>query len=91
MDNIGFLQQFVIDIIYLAASALFILGLKGLTKAPTARRGMNMAAVGMTLATIDTGRFAGYLQLPVRGNWDLDVVVEHGGDRFAQTRRLFLK
>lgn len=47
--------------------------------------------VGMTLATIDTGKFAGYLQLPVRGNWDLDVVVEHGGDRFAQTRRLFLK
>lgn len=47
--------------------------------------------VGVTLATIDDGRFAGYVQLPVRGNWDLDLVVEHRGDRFAQTRRLFLK
>ena len=47
--------------------------------------------VGTTLTAIDVGRFAGFVELPVRGNWDLDVVVEHKGDRFAQTRRLFLK
>ena len=47
--------------------------------------------VGVTLAMVDAGKFAGYVELPVRGNWDLDVVVEYQGDRFAQTRRLFLK
>jgi len=47
--------------------------------------------VGVTLATIDAGKFAGFIELPVRGNWDLDVVVERDGNRFAQTRRIFLK
>jgi len=47
--------------------------------------------VAVALATIDAGKFAGFVELPVRGNWDLDVVVERDGDRFAQTRRLFLK
>ncbi|MDP1963906.1 MAG: FixH family protein [Reyranella sp.] len=47
--------------------------------------------VGMTLAATAAGKFAGYVQLPVRGNWDLDVVVERGGDRFSQTRRMFLR
>jgi NAD(P) transhydrogenase subunit beta len=39
---------------YLAASVLFILGLKGLTKAETARKGMQHAAVGMLLAIVGT-------------------------------------
>ena len=39
---------------YLAASALFILGLRGLTKPDQAQRGMQMAAVGMLLAIIGT-------------------------------------
>jgi nitrogen fixation protein FixH len=47
--------------------------------------------VGTTLAMIDAGRFAGYVDLPARGNWDLDIVIEHGADRYAQTRRMFLK
>ena len=47
--------------------------------------------VSVTLATVGDGRFAGYVALPVRGNWDLDVVIERGGDRFAQSRRMFLK
>lgn len=47
--------------------------------------------IGVTLATVEDGRFAGYADLPVRGNWDLDVVVERGGNRYAQTRRMFLK
>lgn len=47
--------------------------------------------VGLTLATVGDGRFAGYVDLPMRGNWDLDIVVERDGDRYAQTRRMFLK
>lgn len=47
--------------------------------------------VGVTLTTTDAGKFAGFVELPVRGNWDLDVVVERDGNRFAQTRRVFLK
>ncbi len=39
---------------YLAASVLFILGLKSLTRPEGARRGMNQAAVGMLLAIIGT-------------------------------------
>ncbi|HEX7379757.1 MAG TPA: NAD(P)(+) transhydrogenase (Re/Si-specific) subunit beta [Pirellulales bacterium] len=39
---------------YLAASVLFILGLKGLTNPAKARRGMQLAALGMTVAVIGT-------------------------------------
>lgn len=39
---------------YLAASVLFILGLRGLTRAAAARRGMRFAAVGMLLAIVGT-------------------------------------
>ena len=39
---------------YLAASVLFILGLKSLTKPDSARRGMQLAAVGMLLAIVGT-------------------------------------
>ena len=39
---------------YLVASVLFILGLKSLTHAHTARRGMQQAAVGMLLAIVGT-------------------------------------
>jgi nitrogen fixation protein FixH len=38
-----------------------------------------------------SGRYAATVALPARGNWDLDVVIEHEGQRFAQTRRMFLK
>jgi NAD(P) transhydrogenase subunit beta len=39
---------------YLAASVLFILGLRSLTKPDSARRGMQQAAVGMLLAIVGT-------------------------------------
>jgi H+-translocating NAD(P) transhydrogenase subunit beta len=39
---------------YLAASVLFILGLKSLTRPDRARRGMQLAALGMLLAVIGT-------------------------------------
>jgi nitrogen fixation protein FixH len=47
--------------------------------------------IGVSLGVTDIGRFAGYLDLPERGNWDLDIVVERGSERFALTRRMFLK
>jgi nitrogen fixation protein FixH len=47
--------------------------------------------VVVDMAAVDGGRYAATVDLPVRGNWDLDVVVEQGGHRFAQTRRMFLK
>lgn len=49
------------------------------------------APVGVALGAVDIGRFAGNVALPERGNWDLDVVVEHDGQRFALTRRMFLQ
>jgi H+-translocating NAD(P) transhydrogenase subunit beta len=44
----------VIELSYLAASILFILGLKGLSNPETARRGMWMAEFGMLLAIVGT-------------------------------------
>lgn len=53
------------------------------------------APVAVTLTATDIGRFAGQLELPrdghARGNWDLDIVAERDGERFALTRRMFLK
>ena len=43
------------------------------------------------LVTVDNGRYAATVALPARGNWDLDVVIDHDGQRFAQTRRMFLR
>lgn len=45
---------YVIEAIYLTASILFILGLKGLSHPDTARRGMILAALGMAAAVIGT-------------------------------------
>ncbi|HET9252109.1 MAG TPA: NAD(P)(+) transhydrogenase (Re/Si-specific) subunit beta [Candidatus Eisenbacteria bacterium] len=43
-----------IDAAYLVASVLFILGIKGLSSPKTARRGNQMAAVGMLIAVVVT-------------------------------------
>jgi NAD(P) transhydrogenase subunit beta len=43
-----------IELTYLAASILFILGLKGLSHPETARRGMIFAEIGMVLAIVGT-------------------------------------
>ena len=45
---------FLIQVCYLAASVLFILGLKGLTPPDKARRGMQLAAMGMLVAIVGT-------------------------------------
>ena len=47
-------REYFIQAAYLTASVLFILGLKGLTAPDKARRGMQMAALGMLLAVIGT-------------------------------------
>jgi NAD(P) transhydrogenase subunit beta len=48
------MTHYIIEAAYLAASVLFILGLKSLTRADSARRGMQQAAVGMVLAIVGT-------------------------------------
>jgi H+-translocating NAD(P) transhydrogenase subunit beta len=48
------MREYFIQSTYLAASVLFILGLKSLTRPDTARRGMQQAAVGMLLAIVGT-------------------------------------
>ncbi len=47
-------KEQILQVLYLAACALFILGLKALSSPKTARRGMNMAALGMLLAVVGT-------------------------------------
>ena len=48
------MRELVIQATYLAASVLFILGLRSLTRPDRAQRGMQQAAVGMLLAIIGT-------------------------------------
>src|SRR3712207_6010051 len=48
------MRESLIQATYLAASVLFILGLRSLTKPESARRGMQQAAVGMLLAVVGT-------------------------------------
>jgi NAD(P) transhydrogenase subunit beta len=48
------MREYLIQASYLAASVLFILGLKGLTSPDRARRGMQYAALGMVLAVAGT-------------------------------------
>ena len=49
------------------------------------------APISLAMTAVDQGRFAGHVDLPARGNWDLDIVVERGGEHYALTRRMFLK
>jgi NAD(P) transhydrogenase subunit beta len=48
------MTRYFTEAAYLAASILFILGLKSLTRTDSARRGMQQAAVGMLLAIVGT-------------------------------------
>ncbi len=48
------MQSYFIQISYLLASILFILGLKGLSHPETAKRGMHLAEFGMLMAIIGT-------------------------------------
>jgi NAD(P) transhydrogenase subunit beta len=44
----------ITEVVYLIASVLFILGLKGLSHPESARRGMHMAEIGMLMAVVGT-------------------------------------
>jgi NAD(P) transhydrogenase subunit beta len=48
------MTRYFTEAAYLAASILFVLGLKSLTRTDSARRGMQQAAVGMLLAIVGT-------------------------------------
>jgi NAD(P) transhydrogenase subunit beta len=48
------MQEYFIQAAYLAASVLFILGIRGLTRPDKARQGMQLAAVGMLVAIVGT-------------------------------------
>ena len=48
------METYFIEISYLLASILFILGLKGLSHPETAKRGMHLAEFGMLMAIIGT-------------------------------------
>ena len=48
------LRELFIQVSYLAASLLFVVGLRGLTAPDKARRGMQLAAAGMLVAVIGT-------------------------------------
>ncbi|HEX8650163.1 MAG TPA: NAD(P)(+) transhydrogenase (Re/Si-specific) subunit beta [Pyrinomonadaceae bacterium] len=48
------LKTYFIELTYLVASVLFILGLKGLSHPETARRGMHLAELGMFMAIVGT-------------------------------------
>ncbi|HEV2912019.1 MAG TPA: NAD(P)(+) transhydrogenase (Re/Si-specific) subunit beta [Pyrinomonadaceae bacterium] len=48
------MTTYFIELTYLAASILFILGLKGLSHPESARRGMHLAELGMLLAIVGT-------------------------------------
>jgi NAD(P) transhydrogenase subunit beta len=48
------MQELFVQAAYLAASVLFILGLRSLTRPDAARRGMQLAAVGMLMAIMGT-------------------------------------
>src|ERR1043166_4599247 len=47
-------QTYFIEFSYLLASILFIFGLKGLSHPETAKRGMQLAEIGMALAIVGT-------------------------------------
>jgi H+-translocating NAD(P) transhydrogenase subunit beta len=47
-------EQIILQVLYLSACVLFILGLKALSSPKSARRGMNLAALGMLLAVVGT-------------------------------------
>ena len=52
MNNL--LQSFIVPVLYLLSAVLFILGLKGLTRVRTARRGNAIASLAMLIAIVTT-------------------------------------
>ncbi len=51
----------------------------------------NRPPLSIAMAFVGPGQLSGTVDLPARGNWDIDIVIERDGQRFAQTRRMFLE
>jgi nitrogen fixation protein FixH len=49
------------------------------------------APIAVAMDPVDIGRFTARIDLPAHGNWDIDIVVECAGRRYASTRRMFLQ
>lgn len=49
------------------------------------------APLPVAMGELGDGQFAGYVSLPARGNWDLEIEVAADGHRYGFTRRMFLK
>jgi nitrogen fixation protein FixH len=49
------------------------------------------APIAVAMEPVDIGRFVARVDLPEHGNWDVDIVVECAGQRYASTRRMFLQ
>lgn len=47
--------------------------------------------LAVIVSAVDVGKFTGAVELPARGNWDIDIAVERGGEHYALTRRMFLR
>lgn len=47
--------------------------------------------LNIAMTIVGPGQLTGTVDLPARGNWDIDIVIERDGQRFAQTRRMFLQ
>lgn len=45
----------------------------------------------VVVTPVDIGRYAASVELPARGNWDVDIVIEHVSAHYALTRRMFLR
>jgi NAD(P) transhydrogenase subunit beta len=50
----GFVQGTLVPVLYLVSAVLFVLGIKGLTRVRTARRGNLLSSLGMLLAIVAT-------------------------------------
>jgi nitrogen fixation protein FixH len=51
----------------------------------------NRPPLNIAMTFVGPGQLSGTVDLPARGNWDIDIVIERDGQRFAQTRRMFLE
>ena len=84
MSDLGALTlgnaETIVQVLYLLASVLFILGLRDLGDAETARRGVIMAEIGMVAAVVGTLIFGtGVSEVIVRWEWIIIALVAGSG------------
>jgi H+-translocating NAD(P) transhydrogenase subunit beta len=72
------LPTYILDILYLVASVTFVIGLKMLSHPDTARRGNQIAAIGMALAVVGTLLFHPASQLDRGPNRQVKLMLIYG-------------